>query len=577
MIVRFFSFLILLFCLTSSNADAKSENMLHSFAQLPILHEGRVKPLDSFARIQLKRIGGKSHDTAITWLAETLFNPSAAVSIPLFSIKKDSLKQRLNIDPAISEKNLYSYIEIANGIAKTRHIAFQLAQKDASAIDPEQAAFLSLHDNVFTYAMLIRSLSLLLPLTISDDQTSFLELQQTTQTSTSTEDQELALSLILSGGEGNTLFRVIPDEWDSQNNTWHSPWSIITDGTGGPQSSEYLELWRQMALFYRNNDSIGFIHTTKQAAAKNPLPKPKLSTEVFYNNLKPFFWAKIWYGLSLCFAGLWFWRKERRYYRPAFLGLLVGTALSIVGIVLRVYILERPPVATLYESLLFVAFICGLVALFIEWQNKERRGTALTIGSTSGLSLLWLSLIFTTSGETKEVLAAVLNTNFWLATHVLMISIGYAACLMSGIYAHIVLWQKQQGYNKTLLIALALSLFFTAIGTALGGIWADQSWGRFWGWDPKENGALLIVLWLIWVIHGRLSADLKPLAFQSLSAMLPAITALSWFGTNLLGVGLHSYGFTTGLSLGLFAFCGIEIILVTALYLRARRSITNNV
>ena len=148
---------------------------------------------------------------------------------------------------------------------------------------------------------------------------------------------------------------------------------------------------------------------------------------------------------------------------------------------------------------------------------------------------------------------------------------------MSGIYAHIVLWQKQQGYNKTLLIALALSLFFTAIGTALGGIWADQSWGRFWGWDPKENGALLIVLWLIWVIHGRLSADLKPLAFQSLSAMLPAITALSWFGTNLLGVGLHSYGFTTGLSLGLFAFCGIEIILVTALYLRARRSITNNV
>ncbi len=121
-----------------------------------------------------------------------------------------------------------------------------------------------------------------------------------------------------------------------------------------------------------------------------------------------------------------------------------------------------------------------------------------------------------------------------------------------------------------------LSLLFTAIGTILGGVWADQSWGRFWGWDPKENGALWIVLWLSWLLHGRLTDGMGERGFAALLALSNCIVALSWFGVNLLNTGLHSYGFTDNAAYGLFAFCLIECLLVALLYFRARRLLTHN-
>ncbi len=124
----------------------------------------------------------------------------------------------------------------------------------------------------------------------------------------------------------------------------------------------------------------------------------------------------------------------------------------------------------------------------------------------------------------------------------------------------------EQTLFKNIHSAALLALFFAGIGTVLGGIWADQSWGRFWGWDPKENGALLIVLWLIWVLHGRISGQLKHQGTLYGLCFLSVILALSWFGVNLLGVGLHAYGFTDSAtwSLGLFTIVEIAFILVIA-------------
>jgi ABC-type transport system involved in cytochrome c biogenesis permease subunit len=120
---------------------------------------------------------------------------------------------------------------------------------------------------------------------------------------------------------------------------------------------------------------------------------------------------------------------------------------------------------------------------------------------------------------------------------------------------------------QNLLYKIVLfALLFTAVGTALGGIWADQSWGRFWGWDPKENGALLIVLWLIWILHGRMSGHLRNVAFAAMAAFLNIIVALAWFGVNLLSVGLHSYGFIDGIALALGAFCAIETVIILGLW-----------
>jgi hypothetical protein len=77
-------------------------------------------------------------------------------------------------------------------------------------------------------------------------------------------------------------------------------------------------------------------------------------------------------------------------------------------------------------------------------------------------------------------------------------------------------------------------------------LWADYSWGRFWGWDPKENGALLIVIWIALILHARWGGMVKHRGIAVLSVLGIVVTSWSWFGTNFLGVGLHSYGFRQG-------------------------------
>ena len=97
-------------------------------------------------------------------------------------------------------------------------------------------------------------------------------------------------------------------------------------------------------------------------------------------------------------------------------------------------------------------------------------------------------------------------------------------------------------------------------GTILGGIWADQSWGRFWGWDPKENGALLIVMWQIMMLHLRITGLVKPMGFALGMILNNIVVILAWFGVNLLNVGLHSYGFASGIAINISLFISFEFI-----------------
>jgi len=150
----------------------------------------------------------------------------------------------------------------------------------------------------------------------------------------------------------------------------------------------------------------------------------------------------------------------------------------------------------------------------------------------------------------------VLDSNFWLATHVMIITLGYSATFLAGFLA--LVWAVfsfiKRGLDKPTNKVLygctygviCFAMLFSFVGTVLGGIWADQSWGRFWGWDPKENGALIIVLWNAIILHCRWGGICKERGFMALSILGIAITSWSWFGTNLLGVGLHSYGFREG-------------------------------
>jgi ABC-type transport system involved in cytochrome c biogenesis permease subunit len=168
------------------------------------------------------------------------------------------------------------------------------------------------------------------------------------------------------------------------------------------------------------------------------------------------------------------------------------------------------------------------------------------------------------------VLIAVLDSNFWLATHVIAITIGYAATFLAGFLgiAFLILRVSNSRFDfltekrlATMIYGvICFALLFSFVGTILGGIWADQSWGRFWGWDPKENGALLIVLWNALILHARWGGFILARGLAVLAVLGNVVTAFSWFGTNLLGIGLHSYGFTQTGFLWLAGFTTIQLV-----------------
>jgi hypothetical protein len=108
-------------------------------------------------------------------------------------------------------------------------------------------------------------------------------------------------------------------------------------------------------------------------------------------------------------------------------------------------------------------------------------------------------------------------------------------------------------------------IFFSFVGTVLGGLWADYSWGRFWGWDPKENGALLIVIWMALILHARWGGMIKQRGLAVLSVLGIIILAWSWFGTNFLGVGLHAYGGAKGTQMMIMVMIDFGILAIAGL------------
>ena len=493
------------------------------------------------------------------------------------------------------------------GLKDTSATVSALLRSGKKDFSKDERALLDIHEKALSYMDLLRSLSLLLPLNIelpekyNVDQNgaiSFLNLKKLEQDLSAdirtitrqkggdfdryTQDEKniavaaYQLEIMAAGGSGNDVLKIIPPQWESDNGNWHAPWEILQSGEGSPRSAKLLDAWRDMGRAYNEqndkNWQLASASAREQAVAQAGIITPwRLNLEILQNQFPPILISLIFYAFSFA-AILCFVIFEKRVLRyAAFSMLFAGAVIHGMGLASRILILDRPPVGTLYESLIFVALATVLISLCMEKYLKNNTG--LLVGSIAGTVLGLVSLTFAGEGDTMEMLTAVLNTNFWLATHVLCIALGYGWCILTAILAHLALISRKYGFanfnsDKSIfaLHTLAiLALLFTAIGTILGGIWADQSWGRFWGWDPKENGALLIVLWLIWALHAKLGGQFKERGFLASLAYLNVIVAISWIGVNLLGVGLHSYGFTDGMFYGFAGFIAFETALITFL------------
>ncbi|NCF56834.1 MAG: hypothetical protein GWP41_11335 [Planctomycetia bacterium] len=303
----------------------------------------------------------------------------------------------------------------------------------------------------------------------------------------------------------------------------------------------------------------------------------QLSREVSFYNVDYFTKALVFFMLAFItiFLG---WLIPKSKFPTKITWVLNGTALGLLvtGVTIRCLIQGRPPVTTLYETILFITGCCVITALVLEYFDRKR--IALTIAAFLGALGCFLSNRYelkeaVTAGDTMPSLVAVLDTNFWLSTHVTTVTLGYAAGLLAAAIAHVWIIGKligfkpnDKGFYKSLTRmvygTICFGLFFSIVGTILGGIWANYSWGRFWGWDPKENGALMICLAELIILHLRMGGYIKDHGVHVLSLLNGMIIAFSWWGVNLLGVGLHSYGFTDGVFLLLLSFWGLESLLM---------------
>jgi len=255
---------------------------------------------------------------------------------------------------------------------------------------------------------------------------------------------------------------------------------------------------------------------------------------------------------------------------------------ATAGILTRMWLEGRPPVTNLYSSALFVGW--GSVALCLGLEYFYRNALATAAAGLVGFGTLMIADRLHLSGDTLEMMRAVLDSNFWLATHVVVVASGYSATCLAGFLALIYVFRGifTRTLDKATADALARMVYgvvcfatlFSFVGTILGGIWADQSWGRFWGWDPKENGALLIVIWNAIILHARWGGMVKQRGLMCLAIFGNVVFTWSWFGTNMLGVGLHSYGFTDAAfwTLLLFVLSQLAIIALANLPLEKWRS-----
>lgn len=304
--------------------------------------------------------------------------------------------------------------------------------------------------------------------------------------------------------------------------------------------------------------------------------------ECLFNRVAPFYQSMGLYLLVfLIVCASWLgWSESLNC--SAFLVMLVAFALHTFGLAARMFLQGRPPVTNLYSSAVFIGWGTVVIGLILE--RIFRDGIGLACSSTIGFVTLIIAHHLAASGDTLEMLSAVLDTNLWLATHVVTITLGYSAMFLAGMLAMV--YVVRGVLTRSLTPALAQSLarmtygvlcfatLFSFLGTVLGGIWADQSWGRFWGWDPKENGALLIVLWCAIVLHARWGGYIGQRGLMLMALFGNIVTSFSWFGVNMLGVGLHSYGFMDQAFAWLLAFVGIQggLMILAALPLGCWRS-----
>jgi ABC-type transport system involved in cytochrome c biogenesis permease subunit len=597
-----------LWIISSLRAPAeKTEYNINEFGRLPVLLNGRIQPLDSVARNTLLILMGKQtvaleeprelsagkrftaflrgarkasenewivttgRLSATEWLLEAMTRPEEADTRKIFRIDHPELLALLHLP---EDEKHFAFSEIKPQALEWEKQARTLAEHerthniDTKLRTPFQKQMMKLYFSVTLYNRVKNSLRPEGSVNFAREVELYEEVMpagirslKLSQAQQDFNQQDLALLLEFFNryrfmSQVAYPLAVPPLNLAEDRNAWKTVGDSLLEAMHTGAVHPAVKKYAAISSAYTSEEPAKFNravaeyrHWLQEKGLDKELRKSR--KEFFYNQFAPFYKSGAIYVFAFVLACISWFNGSGWLNRSAFYLILMALVIHTSGLLFRMLLEGRPPVTNLYSSAIFVGW--GAVVLGAILERFYRDGIGSAVAASIGFLTLIVAHNLSLDGDTMEMMRAVLDTNFWLATHVVVITLGYSAMFIAGGLA--ILYVIRGMFTSSLNAATAKSLnrmvygiicfatLFSFLGTVLGGIWADQSWGRFWGWDPKENGALLIVLWCAIILHSRWGGLIRDQGLMAMAIFGNVVTSFSWFGTNMLGVGLHSYGF----------------------------------
>jgi cytochrome c-type biogenesis protein CcsB len=517
------------------------------FGLLAIQDGGRRKPTDTFAKETLIRVTGRSIFTDKTgrkwqpndFVLSALLNTHDWKNEPMVLVSFGKLKEQLGFDKS---QRRFSFAQLA-GSPELNRLAneAQALKRAEKPLDRVQQEALSVSDRLTLFAHVLDGSAL----------------------------------LIIPAPKNETDAWVDPSQWSRYySETRFAPVQIQL---------------QTLATGYANGDRFSFSRAANQLrqnlCALSPSIYPEdrqLRLEYFYNHFEGFYRAIWCYGIALVILIAAHLRKRGRALENVGVAIaILGLAFQASGIAMRCMIAGRPPVTNMYESIIWVSFAvsCFGMIFFARYRTLVYLLAAVPV---TLIALLLVHQMPIAMPSSIDPLVPVLRDNFWLTVHVLTITLSYAAFALAMGFGHILLWRYTRNpataradapMHFWLYRVLQLGVLLLAAGTILGGVWANYSWGRFWGWDPKETWALIALLCYILTLHGRLAGWWSEFGLVVASVVCFLAVLMAWYGVNfVLGKGLHSYGFGLGGETYVATFVGLDLLFVAFAIWRYRTS-----
>ncbi len=482
---------------------------------IPVQSGGRIKPFDSFAReIVLYLTGSKKYkgwepiDLLLSWIVY----PAAWSDQPFMQISRPDVRRQLSLDEKrlrFSPKEIFSNPTVAQYVRSQGQTSDIPDPKGAMRVDPRK------------------------------------------------QEQEKFFSRLglFEGIVSGRAIQVIPMQDPAQ------PWDSLmgTSKDGDLVRKAYIDI---ISAYQAGNESkfIAAAHAARELVTGKishwtEKDAHLLEAESLYNRTQPFFYAWVLYLIA---ALLWIFglNKKNIFRKSAVLASVVAFGMHVFGILIRCYIAGRPPVTNMYESVIWVSFGVILFGGVLFYLQKQAVVFAIAC-ALSTVALIAADAAPAMLDPSINPLVPVLRSNYWLTIHVLTITLGYAAMMLTLGTGNATLYlflknpkdvqTKVAALNHLTYRSMQFGVVLLAAGTILGGIWADYSWGRFWGWDPKEVWALIALLCYVAILHGRYAGWVGQFGYAAWSVISFLSVLMAWYGVNfILGVGLHSYGFSSG-------------------------------